>query len=97
MTKTEGTPQAQCTTWGHQNRTDLSGTANGTADGSLTFTAQQMAMLNACLTDSDGNAEGRLNELDNGSAEGSPDLLGWRPFTWQGITNFAQETVRAPR
>jgi hypothetical protein len=38
----------------------------------LSLTAQQMAMLKACLIDLDGNAEGCLTDLD-GSHEGSPD------------------------
>jgi hypothetical protein len=29
-----------------------------------------MATLKACLTDSDGNGEGHLNDLEDGSAEG---------------------------
>jgi hypothetical protein len=65
MTKIEGIPTPQSTRWGHIN----TGTAGGTADGSLTPMAQQMAMLKACLTDSDGNAKGRLTDSD-GSAEG---------------------------
>jgi hypothetical protein len=47
MTKTEGIPNPQSTSWGHQNTIYLSGTTDGTADGSLDFDGT-----------ADGNAEG---------------------------------------
>jgi hypothetical protein len=60
MTGTEGTPTPQSTRWEHLNTIYLSDSANGTAHGSLTLMAQQMATLKACLADLDGNAEGHL-------------------------------------
>jgi hypothetical protein len=75
MTETEGAPTPQSARWGHQNTIIyLSGTTDGTADGSLTLMAQHTADGNAeGLPDLDGNPEGCLSDSDGSVAEGSPD------------------------